>query len=219
MKALTIVTLVIFLSYFFTGTESIASEPTEFSTEKMMTELHEKIALSKEQWEQLKPLLDQKSEEIRKSLNDSVEKGFVEYEEMSKKFEKMSADSEKKVQDFMKSEEVSKFKEYLGKLDKEALTVAENKMINELSRALELTEDQLVKLRPVLEVSMAELSRMIAEMTKLGSRGWDSFKKQYESFNNELKKKMEETLDNQQLEKLDKYNKEQEKKIENSIFI
>ena len=105
----------------------------------------------------------------------------------------------------------------LSELDEDAIKEAKERLITELSEFLALSEEQLSKLKPVLEESMTEMTEMIEALAKKGSDGWDEFKKQYQSLTDELKKKLEETLDNQQMERFEEYKQDKQDKIQMAL--
>ncbi len=196
------------------GGAGFAAENETFNTEKMISDLNDKIELSKEQWEKLKPVLGEKSEELKKSINEHVDKGYIQMEEMSRKLKGVSEDTEKKLETFLNSEEMQKLKNYLNELDEEAIKEAKDRLVAEFSEILVLTEEQVDKLKPVLEDSMSQMSEMIQELADRGSSGWEEFKKQYKSLTEELKKKLEDTLDRKQMERFEEYKQDKRDKIE-----
>ncbi len=154
------------------GGAGFAAENETFNTEKMISDLNDKIELSKEQWEKLKPVLGEKSEELKKSINEHVDKGYIQMEEMSRKLKGVSEDTEKKLETFLNSEEMQKLKNYLNELDEEAIKEAKDRLVAEFSEILVLTEEQVDKLKPVLEDSMSQMSEMIQEQAGHGGGGY-----------------------------------------------
>jgi hypothetical protein len=191
-----------------------AAENETFNTEKMISDLNDKIELSKEQWEKLKPVLDEKSDELKRSIDEYVDKGYIHMDEMSGKLKEVGKDTEKKLEAFLNSEEMQKLKNYLNELDEEAIKEAKDRLVAEFSEILVLTEEQVDKLKPVLEDSMSQMSEMIQELADRGSSGWEEFKKQYKALTEELKKKLEDTLDKQQMERFEQYKQDKRDKIE-----
>jgi hypothetical protein len=196
---------------------TMASEK-EFDSEKMLSELGSKLELSKEELERLKPILKSKNEKLKQSMHDAVDKGFIQAGELADILDAISKDAEEQVKDFLNSEEVTRLRDYLKKLDEDALRKTKDKLVEELTEVLKLTEEQIAKLRPVIEESVVQLSEMLEALTKAGKANWDDFKQQYEKFSQELRKKMEDVLDNKQLERLERYQEEQEKKIQSVFF-
>lgn len=207
--------VMIFTSVFLLmGTAGYTAEDEAFDTDKMISDLNDKIELSKEQWEKLKPVLGEKSDELKKSINEYVDKGYVQMGEMSGKLKEVSEDTEKKLEAFLNSEEMQKLKNYLNELDEDAIKEAKDRLVAELSEILALTEEQVSKLKPVMEDSMSQMNEMIEDLADRGSSGWEEFKKQYKSLTDDLKKKLEETLDKQQMERFEEYKQEKQDKIE-----
>lgn len=194
------------------------AEPEEFNSEKIISEIEKKMDLSREKWEQLKPVIEEKSKEMSEGLKESVDKGYAELEKMTKKFDSMSKDAEQKVKDILSSEEAMKLREQLAKVDKEAIDNAKKKMIADLNELLALTEEQAQKLQPVLEDSFNQLADKIQELAKEGSKDWTEFKQDFEKMTRDLYDKVRETLDDEQLEKLEKYNEDQKEDIKKALF-
>ena len=115
MKIILIVMMITSL-FLLISNVGLAAENETFNTEKMISDLNDKIELSKEQWEKLKPVLDEKSDELKKSIDEYVDKGYIQMEKMSGKLEEVSKDTEKKLEAFLNSEEMQKLKNYLNEL-------------------------------------------------------------------------------------------------------
>ena len=188
-----------------------------FSTDKLISDLNSKIELSKEQWEKLKPLLDEKSDALKKSIEEYADKGSVYMGEMSDKLKDVSKDTEKKLEAFLNSAEVDTLKRYLDELDKEAVKQAKDKMVAELTEILELTEDQAKKLKPALEDGMEQLTILLEDLAKKGRGGWEEFKKQYKALTEELKQKFDDTLNEKQMQKFEEYKQDKQDTIEMAL--
>lgn len=195
-----------------------AQEKKEFNSQEMITELEKQIELSREQWEKLKPVLDEKSKEMQQSMHDSIDKGFAEFDKMSEKFDQLSKDAEAKAKEMLSSEEVQKLQEYLNKIDEEAILETKERMIEELTALLELTEEQMQEIKPILEESFTRLSTMLDTLAAEGSKSWSTFKEDFEKLSKELHKQLQEQLDEKQMDRLDKYNEEKKEKIQQDLF-
>ena len=197
---------------------TVSRKAEEFNSEKIISELEKQMDLSREKWEQLKPVIEEKSKEMSEGLKESVDKGYAEIEKLTKKFDTMSKDAEQKVRDILSSEEAMKLREELAKIDKEAIDQAKEKMIAELNELLALTEEQARKVKPVLEDSFNQLAEKLQEVAKEGSQDWNAFLKDLERLTKDLYDKMQETLDDEQLEKLEKYNNDQKEDIKKALL-
>ncbi len=210
--------IIFLLSLGLFGVSAQGAEPEDFNSEKIISEMEKQMDLSREKWEQLKPVIEEKSKEMSEGLKESVDKGFAELDKMTKKFDSMSRDAEQKVKDILSSEEAMKLREQLAKVDKEAIDNAKKKMIADLNELLALTEAQAQKLKPVLEDSFNQLADKIQELAKEGSKDWSEFKQDFEKMTRDLYDKVQETLDDEQLEKLEKYNEDQKEDIKKALF-
>ena len=189
-----------------------------FDSEQMLSDLESKLKLTAEQLADLKPAIDAKSVEMKKSMHEFVDKGFVQLDLLSEKLGKVSKDTEKQAEEFLGSEDMEKLKEYLSKIDEKAIEEMKNKVVTEFSAVLDLTVAQMKKLKPVLEESVTELADIFAELAEEGNRNWASVKQQYEQFSEELKEKLQDTLDKKQMEKLKKYNEENKVKVQQVLY-
>lgn len=212
-----ILPIAIFLASGLFSVASQGAESEEFNSEKIISEMERKMDLTREKWEQLKPVIEEKSKEMSEGLKESVDKGYAELEKLTKKFDSMSRDAEQKVKDILSSEEAMKLREELAKVDKEAIDKAKEKMIADLNELLVLTEEQAQKLKPVIEDSFNQLADKIQELAKEGSRDWNKFKQDFEKLTKDLYDKVQETLDDEQLEKLEKYNEDQKEDIKKAL--
>lgn len=195
-----------------------SADSEEFSSEKMISDLEKKMDLTREQWEKLKPVLDEKGKELSQEMKDSVDRGFAELDKMTKKFDSMSKNAEQKVKDLLNSEEAMKLREHLAKIDQEAIDKAKEEMIAKLNELLELTEEQAKKLQPVLEDSFNQLSDKIMGLTEEGTRNWIEFKEEFDKLTQDLYDKVKETLNQEQMQKLEKYNEDQKEDIQRTLF-
>jgi hypothetical protein len=210
--------LFLLLTTLIVTTDLRASESEEFNSEKIISEMEKQLDLSREKWEQLKPVIEEKSKEMAEGLKESVDKGYAELDQLTKKFDSMSRETEQKVKDILSSEEAMKLREELAKIDKEAIDKAKEKMIAELNELLALTEEQAQKLKPVLEDSFNQVADKIQEVAKEGAQDWNDFKKDLEKMTKDLYDKVQETLDDEQMEKLEKYNEDQKENIKKALF-
>ncbi|NOQ46958.1 MAG: hypothetical protein GQ559_09865 [Desulfobulbaceae bacterium] len=190
----------------------------EFDSEEILSNLESQLELSSEKLSRLKPVIDAKSAELKKSMHETVDKGFMQLEELNSKLDAASRDAEKKVSEFLNSEEIEKLKDYLSKIDEDAIREMKEKLDAELSAVLELTEEQAAKLKPLFEDSLTQLSEMLERLAKEGSKNWEEFRGQYENLSKELREKLQDTLDSEQMKRLDRYNEEKKEKIQVALF-
>jgi hypothetical protein len=197
---------------------SFASGEDNFTTEEMMKRVEEMVQLNSEKMAKLKPELDATSEKLKTMIHEAVDKGFVQVEEFNKRFEEVSKETELKVKEFLTSEEYEKFKDYFANIDKQAMQEAKDKIVEDLNTILELSEEQIDELKPILEENVVKMNKMLATLTKEGAKSWAEVAGKYDEMSKELKEKLQEILDSKQLEKLDKYKKEKRGKLQQDLL-
>jgi hypothetical protein len=197
---------------------SEGNKEESLNPDKILAELEKQMNLSREKWEQLKPLLEEKSKALSESLKQSIDESVIELNTMAEKFDQMSKDAEKKVKDILTSDEAQKFREELSRIDRQAIEQAKEKMIADLNDVLELTEDQIEELKPVFEESFNKLSQMIQGLAAEGSANWQDFKEDLEAVTKDLFNKVQETLDDDQMKKLKEYKEKEKEEIQHALF-
>ena len=94
MKKVNSILFIVFLLFL---SLSASADTTDFDTEKMLSDLEQQLRLSSEKFNEMKPeleqALEQKSSELKTTINEQVEEGFVELESMSKKLDTASAEA------------------------------------------------------------------------------------------------------------------------------
>ena len=194
------------------------AQSEEFNADKMMGDLEKQLALSSEKLNELRPALEQKSRELEKEIGDSVEKGFVELQSLSEKLDAASKDAEKKLEEALNSDEMKALQEYLNNIDEQAIEDIEKKLAEALTELLVLTEEQVVKIKPILQDGFEQLAALLEQLAKEGQKNLEAFAERYEELNRELKDRLDESLDGDQLEKLEKHREELRNKINVEVF-
>ncbi len=190
----------------------------EFDSEQILSDLESQLELSSEKISSLKPAIETKSAELKKSIQESVDKGFIQLDKLSEKLDSFSRDAEKKAGEILNSEEMIKLNDYLSKIDDKAINEMKDKAVADLSTILELTEEQVVKLKPVFEYGFVQMGKIFDDLAREGNKSWEGFKKKYEQLSRELREKLQDTLDNEQMKRLEKYNEEKKVKIQKALY-
>lgn len=197
---------------------SYASGDKSLEPETMLSDIEKEVNLPKEELDTLKPSLDEKSNDFKQSMHDAVDKGFLEFDELLKKFKATSKDIQAKTNELLTSEEAKKLHDYLNKVDKAAIKQAKDSLVAELSALLKLTEEQAKKIEPVLSESFDDLSTLLGDFMKSGSDNIDQFIIQFDQITKELKEKLQEQLDKEQMDTLQKHNQELKEKVQQTVF-
>ncbi len=202
------------ISLFFLSQPVFANNENEFEPDEITTHIEKEFNLSKEEVDSLKPEIDKKSSSLKKSIHETVDKGFIEFDKLSEQLDLISKDMEQKAKTLLTSEEMTRLKEYLGKIDKQAINQAKESLIAEVSELLELSEQQAEKIIPILEESYTEISLLVSQYFKSGSESFQEYKGQYDEIIKDLSKKLDSILNDKQMDTFEEHSKQLENKIQ-----
>jgi hypothetical protein len=193
-----------------------------FDTEKMLSDLEQQLQLSREKYNKMKPqleqTLEQKSRELKETVDKQVKEGFVELESMSKKLYAASDEAKRNLEKALNSDEIMQLKNFLASIDEEAIRDAREKLLDELTRQLELTADQLDKLKPILRDYMIQATELLEQFTKGGKRAFEEYREKYDVLANDAKESTKDILNSDQMKKLEEQLIETRDRIEEKVF-
>lgn len=201
-----------------TTTQAIAEDSETSETDALIEDLQKQLNLTSQQLEELKPIIREKHDKLKQKMTTTLEQGFAEFDQLAKQLKGVSSRMEKKANDILNSEELAQFKEYLNNLDKQTVVQAKDSLIEDLNKLLELTEEQTEKLGPIIDDSFTELSELIAGAISSGEKSFKDFQTQLHQLRNELRDKLNEILDEQQMKKLEEYDNHMEEGIKRAFF-
>ena len=75
----------------------VYADREKFDADKMLSDLESQLNLSGEKLDKMKPALDAKSEELKKSIHESVDEGFMQLENLSTQLDTASKEAEAKM--------------------------------------------------------------------------------------------------------------------------
>lgn len=193
-----------------------------FDTEKMLSDLEQQLQLSREKYNKMKPQLEQtieqKSRELKETVDKQVKEGFVELESMSKKLDAASDEAKRNLEKALNSDEIMQLKNFLASIDEEAIRDARERLLDELTRQLELTADQLDKLKPILRDYMTQASELLEQFTKGGKRTFEEYREKYDVLANDAKESTKDILNSDQMKKLEEQLIETRDRIKEKVF-
>ena len=187
--------------------QPMTASAQETSVEQLLESLEKQMQLSQERYEAIKPELkkelEQKSREFSRSMDTALAQGLTELERLSKEYEAASQASAEKLQQFLQSEEVTEFREYLAGLDREAIEQARDELVAEFVRLLELSADQLEALKPLIREKLQNLEDLLRRYMDQGKQDFEQFRVEFEAERERNAAAFAEVLDAQQLEKFE----------------
>ncbi|MDJ0956537.1 MAG: hypothetical protein QNI91_06760 [Arenicellales bacterium] len=198
-------------------TSPVYAEREQFDTDKMLSDLESQLKLSGDKLDKLKPAMDAKSEELKKSIHESVDEGFMQLENLTTQLDAASKEAEAQLKEALSSEEMQQLKDYLNKIDAEAINQIRDELVAQLSEFLKLTEEQIAKVKPILEDSFNQLGELLDQLVREGGKSLEKFKSQFDQLNEELKQKLRDNLNPEQIKSLDTNREELRQNIKQAL--
>jgi len=194
----------------------------QFNTDKMLEDLERQLRLKQEEYEKLKPELEQalqaKSKVLKQSINEAVDKGFVELESLSKDLDAATEEAKVKLEQALNSEQMQELKAFLNRLDKDAIEAAYQRLVDELTELLALTQDQHEKIGPVIKQALEKQAELLAQFAQDTGKKFEQFRKEWETISNDTRRQLKDALDPGQMEKMDRHIEKIREKIRNEVF-
>lgn len=185
---------------------SWAEEPA-FDTEEMVNALEERLRLSAEELERAQPelekALDEKSQELEKAISQTIEQGFLELDKLSEQLNAASLDAEREIRAFLDSEQYQELRAFLLALDGDAVASVRNELVKQITELLELSRAQIDQLTPIIEDGLRQQGEILQRYAREGEALAQRFKRDYDELAGEMKKRLEESLDSEQIQKLE----------------
>lgn len=189
----------------------------ELDVDQLMKDLERKLQIGQEKYEQLKPelksALEAKNKELSSSLDTALDHGLTELEKMSEQYEAASKASSEKLQEFMKRDEVTEFRNFLSGLDEEAIRQGRDQLVTKFIEVLELTADQIEAIKPLLREKLEHLGVVVNRYLNEGKNDFEQFRAEFEAASRKNIEKFKEILTPEQFDKYE----EQLNSIEETI--
>ncbi len=190
----------------------------EFDAERLISDLEERLKVTSEELDRLKPVIEKQSRDLKNAIDKRVEQGFVELEAMSEELRASAAEAEARLNDALNSEQIQELKRFLAGLDEEAIEAAREAIVEELTKILELTQEQLERLRPILKEDLTKLSELLSRFARQTEKSFEQFQRDFEALRRESRRKLEDALDADQWQALERHYQELEERIRKAFF-
>ena len=182
----------------------------EVDSKAILALLRKKITLSDETWQRVIPVIEQAGKDLRETVRDIQENGFLNLESLTEKFEVTAAMVHARFDDFLSNADLMQIKVVFVSHAHDMLERIRGELAVELTRYLGLTPDQIKDLLPELKEDVRKRYKLIPVMAKNPDRPFEDFIRKYETLQKDtrqmlgkkitpeakaLKKRQEELLD------------------------
>ncbi len=200
----------------------LTSMSDELDVDQLMKDLEKQLQISREKYETLKPelksALEAKSKELSSSLDSALDQGLAGLEKMGEQYEAASKASSEKLNEFMESDEVEKYREFLSGLDEEAISEGRDQLVAKFVAILELTADQIDALKPLLSEKLEHLGAILNRYLDENKSDFEQFRAEFEAEVQKNIRQFKEILNPEQFEKYEEQLDSIEETIRNDVF-
>jgi hypothetical protein len=188
------------------------------SAENILAALGDRLKLTPEQREKVRPVVESVSEALAATIDVWVAQGFVDSESLAEQLAPLVEDVKAKFAHALKSEQMQTLQGALARLEDDAVEVIRFAVIERVSERLGVTPGQAGQLRPMLRENLVELSELLSRFAAESGRSFEEFKVAYDELQETLRARLRNVLDADQLKALDALRDELVERIRNASF-
>ena len=194
----------------------------ELDVDQLMQELEKQLQVGQEKYERLKPelksALDAKSRELSASMDTAFEQSLTQLETLGEQYEAASKASSEKLRDFLESDDVTEFKDFLSGLDEDAIRERRDKLVAEFVEILALTTEQIEAIKPLLSEKLESLGAILRGYLTDSKNNFEQFRLEFEAETQKNIEQFKALLNPEQFEKYEDGLNSIEEAIRNDVF-
>jgi hypothetical protein len=190
----------------------------QLNAERIMAALEQKLILSREQWNRVRPVIEQQSQNLRKAIDEARAQGFLELEFLRKRFAAATEQARGQLDEFLTREQVEKIENLLEELHQFTIGEIRNALVEVLTRFLKLSRDQIERLQPIFRDEIQKRSRLLSNLATAPDISFEDFMTDFEALQDETRQRVSEALDPDQVRALEKRQDQLRKLVQKSYF-
>jgi hypothetical protein len=200
------------------GIEGVRPALEQLNEERIMAALEQKLTLSKEQWTRVRAVIKQLSQKLRKAIDGARAQGFLEFEFLPKRFAAAAEQARVQLDEFLTREQVEKITNLLEELHQLTMEEIRNALVAGLGRILKLSRDQIERLQPIFKDEIRKRSRLLSSLATAPDISFEDFMTKFEALQDEMRQKVSEALDPNQIRALEKLQHQLRKLVQAAYF-
>lgn len=190
------------------------------STENILAVIGARLELTADQQELIRPAVTKISQALLNTIKIWTAQSFLDRKSLSTQLAPVLKDFKTQLTQIVKGDRAEELKHLIKEFEDNSVEIIRFITVQQISKQLEMTPEQLNQLRPVLRENMATLSELIADFTTAGTtRSFEDFQADYNILWDLLRPKIAVTLSTEQIEKLAALHQLIFKNIQNSSII
>ena len=200
------------------GVDGVHPAFEQLNAERIMAALEQKLTLSREQWNRVRPVIEQQSQNLRKAIDEARAQGFLELEFLRKRFAAATEQARVQLNEFLTREQVEKIENLLEELHQFTIGEIRNALVGGLTRFLKLSRDQIERLQPIFRDEIQKRSRLLSNLAIAPDISFEDFMTDFEALQDETRQRVSEALDPDQVRALEKRQDQLRKLVQKAYF-
>jgi len=200
------------------GTDGVPPAFEQLNAERIMAALEQKLTLSREQWNRVRPVIEQQSQKLQKAIDEARGQGFLDLEILFKRFAAATEQARVQLNEFLTREQVEKIENLLEELHQFTIGEIRNALVGGLTRFLKLRRDQIERLQPIFRDEIQKRSRLLSKLAIAPDISFEDFMTDFEALQDELRQRVSEALDPDQVRALEKRQEQLRKLVQKAYF-
>lgn len=188
------------------------------SARNIMEVFVDRMNLTPGQVEKVRPAVERFSEGLAATVDAWVEQRYIDRDRLSENLEPLLEKIGEQLEAVLDGEQVQELQRLLRGIKEDAFEVVRFAVIEIMSERLGVTPEQAAQLRPILRENMVALSARLRELTTRADRSFEDFKAAYDTLGKELRHRLGQVLDADQMRSLDAMQDELLRRIRNRSF-
>ncbi len=200
------------------GADGVHPAFEQLNAERIMAALEQKLTLSREQWNRVRPVIEQQSQNLRKAIDEARAQGFLELEFLRKRFAAATEQARVQLDEFLTREQVEKIENLFEELHQFTIGEIRNALVGVLTRFLKLSRDQIERLQPIFKDEIQKRSRLLSNLATAPDISFEDFMTDFEALQDETRQRVSEALDPNQVRALEKRQDQLRKLVQKAYF-
>ena len=200
------------------GADGVHPAFEQLNAERIMAALEQKLTLSREQWNRVRPVIEQQSQNLRKAIDEARSQGFLELEFLRKRFAAATEQARVQLDEFLTREQVEKIESLLEELHQSTIEEIRNALVGVLTRFLKLSRDQIERVQPIFRDEIQKRSRLLSNLATAPDISFEDFMTDFEALQDETRQRVSEALDPAQIRALEKLQHQLRKLVQKAYF-
>ncbi len=198
----------------------------DFDLDAMLGDLESQLQTaldqSSQRMEELQPALrdalNEKSQVINDQLEDAMNRGFVQLDEMQANLDEATSNALDQLEAVMSSDEMAELQSFMDQLDEDAVQESFARIGDQLTAFLDLTQQQVQEIRPVVQDFLQRQAETLREFMQQSGGELDALKKRLQETGDDTRERLRSLLTDEQVQRFRDHQDEITERMSEEVF-